>query len=160
MDTQWGKKPLGLADVRACSMQLSFYTEQRSSVIKHLHSQRLMGLFFSSCLSMNVSVLFIDIILIRVQSSGSVATWCGFIQLHSWQSFKQSFIGTQSNSRMYFQWIGFNFVNTIAWFIFSGQRVCTQHPSQSSELNNKFDKRYDLPVHSYLYEHKSVAFIR
>lgn len=81
MDTQWGKKPLGLADVRACSMQLSFYTEQRSSVIKHLHSQRLMGLFFSSCLSMNVSVLFIDIILIRVQGSGSVATWSGFIQL-------------------------------------------------------------------------------
>lgn len=77
---------------------------------------------------------------------------------HSWQSFKQEFIGTQSNSHMYFQWIGFNFVNTIAWFIFSGQRVCTQRPSQSSELNNKFDKRYDLPVYSYLYEHISCFY--
>ena len=62
MDTQLGKKPLGLADVRACLMQLSFYTEQRSSMIKHLCSQKLMGLFFRSCISMNVSVLFIDII--------------------------------------------------------------------------------------------------
>ena len=76
MDTM-GEEAFGTRR-RSCLLNVAFIL-YRAEVINY--SQRLMELFFSSCLSMTVSVLFIDIILIRFQGSGSVATWCGFIQL-------------------------------------------------------------------------------